>query len=633
MDLSVAQDLFLAIRNDDYHNFDVIISRYHCSDLCYGRFPVLSLCYLFNAKKIIKQYESHLLEVNKYIKIPENAIIYPLFRKAAGRCLRLYLGDCIVSPLEMLLILGENSRLKRVYPHAFKNQRIIENLQAIQRIKTSEEIVASETIINVSRARLTESTKKIISFALVACVLMMFMSGGLIGATYLIGVGTNDSPILIYSESQFVKAMELGYCMELKSDITISESYESFSGVIKGNGFTITIKPGTTFIKTLEGRISNVCFEVNGDIEVNEDYAVITNNNNGVIEDVIVTANIKVTLGNATVQQTNIVNDKRLAVNIIANENNGTIENVIVNGESDIVGIAGSNDTTVLKYAAIAGENFGFIINSKNESNIKGTLCDLAGIVLYNFGTANNVLNTGSILSYYSEDPYRRLFVGGVTIFNFGIITNSSNSGAVTAQNDNENSYVQENLFTGVSTNCVFNIGGVAVVNYGNIETTKNTGNIEIDYYLGFIYIGGLVSNNESSNVYNNTVKKGIINNCGFEGKIIVNQKSEGTSLTYVGGIVGYNSCQVNNCFAIIDLESNVTLYWPVCGITPSMVYSNTSLVKENNSNNYYHYVENIITSGFVLQTGYGNYMVESLEDCVEYKTSIEEMKALEMYF
>ena len=76
VDLVTVQDLFLAIRKDDREKFDVIITRYQCTDLCFGRFPVLSLCYLFGAKKIIKQYESHLLEVKSYKKVDENILIY-----------------------------------------------------------------------------------------------------------------------------------------------------------------------------------------------------------------------------------------------------------------------------------------------------------------------------------------------------------------------------------------------------------------------------------------------------------------------------------------------------------------------------------------------------------------------------
>ena len=100
-------DLFNAIVEDSIENFSSLIKGNE--SLCFGRFTILSLCYLYSSKKIIKKYSERLLKIKKYNVINEPIKIYKDFKTKAGKCLRLYAGkQNIISVLEILAILHKD---------------------------------------------------------------------------------------------------------------------------------------------------------------------------------------------------------------------------------------------------------------------------------------------------------------------------------------------------------------------------------------------------------------------------------------------------------------------------------------------------------------------------------------------
>ena len=105
--------LFDAVKKDDCETFFNLTKNTRLGSTCFGRFPVLSLMYLYGSDKLVKNFEKKLLEVGVYTVVDEPEEIYPVFKEKAKKCLRLYVDkDAVVSPLEMLLILGRGDESK-----------------------------------------------------------------------------------------------------------------------------------------------------------------------------------------------------------------------------------------------------------------------------------------------------------------------------------------------------------------------------------------------------------------------------------------------------------------------------------------------------------------------------------------
>jgi hypothetical protein len=120
-------------------------------ELSFGRFPILSLCYLYGAKKILKNHKVSLLKIKDYKVVDEEIDLYQKFKTVAGKILRLYIKDnIIVSPLEMMAILGMDRELKRQYSKYTKNECIIKNINSIYVIKNQSAVI-SEFGISIER--------------------------------------------------------------------------------------------------------------------------------------------------------------------------------------------------------------------------------------------------------------------------------------------------------------------------------------------------------------------------------------------------------------------------------------------------------------------------------------------------
>ena len=113
MNQVVYKEIFNAIKSDNLVLFSSYFEEY--KNISFGRFPLLSLCYLYNSKKLIKNYKKTLVSVNSYVVIDEYVDIYKKFYAVDGRNLRHYVYGDVVSPVEMLAILNKDSDVKKIF--------------------------------------------------------------------------------------------------------------------------------------------------------------------------------------------------------------------------------------------------------------------------------------------------------------------------------------------------------------------------------------------------------------------------------------------------------------------------------------------------------------------------------------
>ncbi len=611
-------NILLIIKQDNVQEFSKIYDQY--KGISIGRFPILSLCYLYDARKIIKQYEKKLLQVKSYERVSLDLDIFSDFRKIAERCIRLYSKDEIVHPLEMLLILGKVARLEKVYSLSYKTNNVVENLKLIQKIKTDEEINPTETIIKVPKPKLGYKRKKAIGLIALFCVFMIVVFSGLsIFALYL-GTGSDKYPLRVTNELQFKKAVEGGKSIILQKDIEINNlNLDVYKSIIDGNGHTLTINNSSSFINTLSGTIQNITIKVSKNLAVNTDFAYIKENK-GTIKNVNLVIN-----GGFT---SSLKEDKYLGLSILVltNTDSGLIKNVQVSGEINLSSVG--NEST--QFAIFAYENNGTIENCTSSANITTSLVDTSVFAYSNLGEVKGCKNSGNIDYSTQNISWKPLVSCVVGINEGGNVSDCENEGTIKIN-------VSENK-TGVY------IGGIAIYNYGTITHCKNTGKLNIDIVLSVVYAGGIAALNLSGYSYG-YLCQGIIENCVSIYDIDLSVSNE-NSYVYMGGIVGVNSAYndgwsyyypgyINNSIAVINsLNSNGAsdnkYIYGLVGLVERISGENNAYLKTSQIEGAMATTYQAIEEGKIVNK---RKIYEEYEGLVSKFSDIEEINKLEIYW
>ena len=565
MEQERAQKIFEAIKKDDLKLFSSLLTSPQDFQICYGRFPLLSICYLFESYKILSVYENRLLSVNRFEKIYEPFEIYKKFKQKAKRCLRFYVNDeKIVYPIEMLAILNEQRLIKDNYKKLFKNEEILNNIIKIYNFNHKTKVIAEFTKIDIQNKKQSKTQKLLICFvSLILFVSSLFSGFSLAFVGINSGLGTKSSPITISTEEEFVSALESGKKnFVLDSDITINKelNVENFSGVIDGDGHTIELEYdfNDEIITNLSGTIKNIAIIIQ-DInkEISQNFAILTENNGGNIE------NVQIYCSELNIESNS---EKDVYVSIFSNLNSGSI----VNSTANIPSLSVTNKvSTNCYYSAFAGVNNGTISNcitgagdgtfdtvdaggivainngevslSTNNMNLLQTSSsnewnpNTAGVVLTNNNLISKCINNGDVSSVSTadtviEDTISFVFAGGIVCDNAGTVSHSRNFGDISASGNISYSYAG-----GIATigGGVVYIGGYIYTiserensTFGLVEYSKSKGTISASSTNSEAYSGGVVAFNV-----------GGIDHSGFEGNIEISSDT----LAFAGGIAGFN--------------------------------------------------------------------------------------------
>ena len=125
-------DLLQAIKKDDYKAFSKLVTdRILCTS--FGRFPMLSLCYMYKSAMILEKFENSLKKIKTadYSIEDEPFEIYTDFREIARKSLRLFLTSEFVFPEEMLALMGRSQKLSKEWLDFDRNYIAIEHIKKI----------------------------------------------------------------------------------------------------------------------------------------------------------------------------------------------------------------------------------------------------------------------------------------------------------------------------------------------------------------------------------------------------------------------------------------------------------------------------------------------------------------------
>ena len=543
-----------ALRADSVYDFRTLVSsNQSILSLRFGRFPLLSLAYLYRAKKIAREYESRLLRISDYIKVDESHNSYKKFRDYAGVHLCKYGADSIVLPVEMLAIIRETeylkSKFKTLKPTAGQRENIIKIYS--RRGKT---VAIKNGALNVSSEPLKKSYIITLASAMAVALLFVFLFPFFIITVHSsIGFGTEQRPFLITNAEQLLSASEREYYyFALNADIILPDGFEieTFSARLDGNGHTIYATGNKPFIGNISGQIDNLSLIATADeIAVTEDFAFFAVENTGTIENITV----QVT-GNAPLFRNQrgyvrnlslIATADEIAVTedfaFFAVENTGTIENITVTANVKITVMTGEGESAVF-IGVMTARNNGIITDCRIYGNMEviitdGTSGALSSFSAHNRGTIRSSHNYAD-LSLEILNPVNNtdLLVGGITAFNEGILHQNKNEGKLTGQ----------------SVGGVIYIGGItayAAHFNGVVENNGSFGNIS-----GFssgdagLFLGGIAGWGDRGAVRNN-----------FSLSVITGTNDRTEGITAVGGIFG----SAYGRRSVVEVEGNEDrVYW-----------------------------------------------------------------------
>lgn len=518
MEQEKLEKLFESIKKDDLKSFSLIMLSNSDLNISFGRFPILSLLYLYSSYTILSNYEKFLLPIHNYNKVFEPYDAYLDLKKKAKKSLRLFAStDEPIYPILMLAVLDERKELENNFKKLYKNAEIVEILSKIYKINLNLEINCQTSEIHLPPKKLSFSSKIIAS---VLCVIFAMVSVlSLVNIFYVknkTGLGNASSPILISSEKELITAFSSkGRYYKLTQDIFVSNDFaqNDFDGTLDGDGHEIVLSEQTTsLLKTNSGIIKNLKISAKiTSASFSQSFAILAEKNSGTIENVEISGQISFSSYNDE--------DAYFAGVVVTND--GTISDLQIS--LDAVVLNKRNSDTF--FAGVAGENNGTILNvTTGKNKFETDTVDVSGIVTTNNGEIKNCLNQTEIEQTSSKQWHPHS--SGIVINNYGTISSSINNGAITSSSTVEE-YASDGSFY------VF-AGGIATQNYGTISGCENAGAISGNSEISIVYIGGIAAMNQATEVYSPMVSKS-----KSTGKISAKSTSAKVN---VGGIVGQNA-------------------------------------------------------------------------------------------
>lgn len=410
MEKEIREKLLESIKNDDAARFGERVSP-ELYSVVFGRFSLLSLLYLYDAKRIIKRYLAELLRERPRIREPAFYEAETLFRKKAGKTLR-HFSDREISPLEMLAALGKRRELKRLYPLYPNHVRFLANINRIWLTRTGKELTVKKDKLSLPAMPLSFAERRLhrIFAPIFLGMGVAFLAVTLSLSAYF-GWGTSKVYYKAHSGGELLSALSQNDFVLLEKDLSLSSGVKSYASTIEGAGHVVRLKQPLT--DSFSGEIRDVTFVLEsgfrGDAVILENTGTLTNvrviaqgryAKGGEYMSLLTSVN-KGKIENCTATfAAEIAGDTRgdCFYAAFAGSNEGIISNCIVTGSVtarnvDVAGIAGNN--------SVKGEIKDCVVDATltENSDLWGWTPNVAGIVCHNEGSIEGCTVSGSVTS------------------------------------------------------------------------------------------------------------------------------------------------------------------------------------------------------------------------------------------
>ena len=556
--------LLKAIIDDNIEEFSSLVKSTATKSIRFGRFPLLSLLYLYGSKRILKVYEKELCRIQIFTLLPEDYGIYLRFKEKAGRALRLYtFSKNLITPLEMLAILGEDYHLSKSFSDFYKTEESSERIEKIYRLKWQRKAEIKDNQITIARGPLGKQRAVVISSisSVALCVAIVALVLALILPT-LVGGDSQTDPFLVKGNNQAESlfAHDAIKFSSLQTDATVKGNYGNFSGEIEGNGKTVVVD-GNYLFTEFSGVIKNITLVFTKDQSIKENSALFAKTNTGELDNVT----IKFVDKKVSYAHKEGISDQERSEGVkfipFVLENIGVLKNCNLEISATLEGESSTNGY----FAGFVSVNKGLLENCKilPSSSIQASCVDMGGLCITNDqqGVLKNCENNAS-LTQKSNSTGWNPNTAGIVVTNDGLLENCKNSGDITSIIEETSG---ESALESIATGCVINNNGeiTGFVNEGKI-TSENS--LLGDSITPSAYAGGIALSNKNlitksenkGKVYAKSpffaivggisaINFGIVYEDINRGEVEVFENGNitvetQTSTVYVGGICGRNS-------------------------------------------------------------------------------------------
>ena len=601
------RDLIIAaLEKDDVQAIESLRSECNPGAIKFGRFPFLSVAYLLSAKKIAKQYENDFIKINTFVDLPEPLSLSAAFRKKAGKATRLFLEES-VSPVEMLVILGDTKKATELYPIARPTVAQKDRIEKIYSLQYNSSLVYQGNEVIFDKKPLSHAQKKRILIAAISsflCVALCACTPFVVNAFVpFIGVGTEteaDRPDQTTTNpeqgntvpEQQITDPENGNSnpeqgevvpgnpgsgteepqQEEKKEVTNFVTVSSFEEVnlsaadtrytlsenvvlpdcsdkvleceLDCAGHTLTATAFPLF-GNIKGSLENVTFTASGDREINESTAFLAKNNQGVVKNVTFTLS-----GEWTVTAPSEEEEERSIAGLII-ENNGEVDGCSVSLDVTVRGEFSANAV----FAGVVSVNNKTIVSCTVTGSVEADTCDLAGICGSNNYLIKDCTNDAALTQTTSVQKWSPI-VAGIACKNSGGQYNAQNSGGVLHCTNNGVLRAESTYAKAADTDpiCQANCSGIVATN------NTSPGVMNSGFFQTYVAVTSLAE---------------CVNNGNVSAKMLYGYAHAGGICAYSETMTKFSDC-VNN--ASITAESDLLLAF-AAGIVSFASNSNTLTV------------------------------------------------------
>lgn len=519
-----ATQIRLAVIKDDLKSLKKLLVNKESLSLRFGRFPLLSLAYLYQSERVISEYERILSKITDYVEMEESSEDYALFKKKAKKSLRFYLGGQVVTPLEMSAIMDDGEGVRALVKGTLNTERV----QKIYKVTHSKIVKKKGNGIVVPRSK-KPKMRQLTAVLTIIALSVVFICGGVVALELvpvaLGGEGTLESPLKITSETLLSTAfddesmryyqlenslninLEKWERKELKSHVDCLNNeiiidgtlQESFISKLSGSLSNATIKfknvgrdlplNGAFFANEISGKLSNVTFVFEDlNVTIHSECGLVFHTSTGTISNVTLFAN-------GTINEVSALEETVMGA--LTYKNAGTIDGVSSHLNLTLKGDA-SGATSEDSASSFGDAVFGGVVGINNGtltgasvtegSSIVSDTLDVGGIAVANAekATISNSFNHANI-TQSTQTSYWSPNIGGITMKNYGKISSSANYGALSgATNQNKQ-------------NTSIILGGITTTNSGTIDKAENHGTLTASMLSGALNVGGMGYLNEGS--------------------------------------------------------------------------------------------------------------------------------------
>lgn len=549
--------LLLTLKKDNLKEFKSCMEINNCGTLRLGRFPVLSVMYLYKSRRILRAYEKSFLRYSSWQDIGEPTELAAKFRSVAGKCLRIYLNET-VSPIEMLLLLDRNFKVKRVFPQMHVVAPVKQRLKTIYFIRWGLQAEFVRDKIVLERRPLTRAEKlqwlKYVTCA-VLCV-ALFVSTPFVINAFAPFITDDNGALLVTWWRQIDFSSDKVYV--LKKDVTVPNDFsvEEMNCELRGNGHVVTVS-NMGLIGSVKGTLTDVVFNATVDVETDNARGFIAKYNYGSITNV--TVNVSGRLRATATERPDsfkcggiVAANYALIKNCTVNYNNFTLQGQL---QADAA------------FGGIVGVNENWVEGCQTSGAIAADTFDVAGICAENKYLLRDVTNGADIAQHTDLVGWNPL-AAGIVLNNNYVVQGGVNNGSVSSVSN------IDTVTDGEGAPCAY-ASGIAYQNYSSgtdvayLMDCANRGSITASATAIDVSAAGVVNGNNGGiqtcvndgNVSANGTKKvdaaGIVNltygyvyQCVNSGAISAESQEE----VCVGGIVGASCAQIGECLSVGDL-------------------------------------------------------------------------------